>query len=482
MSERIDLGAVSAYAIAVDNGFEGTEAEWLASLKGAKGDKGNGIVSVVKTATSGLVDTYTITYTDGSTSTYEVTNGEGADTSNLVEKDELADTPLIIPVTNTGAFAWKYGNCTTTTNDNNSVDVVNASSSWAGAMMRVEIDPSVDNVLVFHLKDVTAPFTAETKVQLFGHNNNSYIVLTTAHTIDLVNNTITYVLTAQKMATEHITTNSFVIGFLSNVNGSYNCTLTNTYNDNSMNILSLVNDIDELKNNYSLVGKKVIFLGDSITWLTGNSSWVDKFVKITGCTKVVNVAVAGAVLYDNANTVIDGNPQSNVPDSNTLTNQVQKIINNNYEAPDIIIIAVGTNGGITADSTRLEAAYYTSNNNVYSNVALADVDRTHSEGAFRYCNETLHNLYPNAIICWCNPIQASIGKRLLKNIIAWDDALKILTEWGAVNNIETNRCGIIEANETADAQGEYLIDGLHPNADGALKIALYNAAAISKLI
>lgn len=30
----------SAYEIAVMNGFDGTEAEWLASLKGEKGDRG----------------------------------------------------------------------------------------------------------------------------------------------------------------------------------------------------------------------------------------------------------------------------------------------------------------------------------------------------------------------------------------------------------------------------------------------------------
>lgn len=41
MSKRIDLGAVTAYAIAVKNGFDGTEEAWLASLKGAKGDKGD---------------------------------------------------------------------------------------------------------------------------------------------------------------------------------------------------------------------------------------------------------------------------------------------------------------------------------------------------------------------------------------------------------------------------------------------------------
>lgn len=31
----------SAYQVAVDNGFVGTEEEWLASLKGAKGDPGD---------------------------------------------------------------------------------------------------------------------------------------------------------------------------------------------------------------------------------------------------------------------------------------------------------------------------------------------------------------------------------------------------------------------------------------------------------
>lgn len=40
MSIRVDLGATTAYAIAVKNGFEGTEKEWLTSLKGAKGEQG----------------------------------------------------------------------------------------------------------------------------------------------------------------------------------------------------------------------------------------------------------------------------------------------------------------------------------------------------------------------------------------------------------------------------------------------------------
>lgn len=34
----------SAYQIAVENGFVGTEAEWIESLKGVKGDPGNDYV------------------------------------------------------------------------------------------------------------------------------------------------------------------------------------------------------------------------------------------------------------------------------------------------------------------------------------------------------------------------------------------------------------------------------------------------------
>lgn len=42
-----------------------------------KGQDGKGISSIKKTSTSGLVDTYTITFTDGTTSTFTVTNGKG---------------------------------------------------------------------------------------------------------------------------------------------------------------------------------------------------------------------------------------------------------------------------------------------------------------------------------------------------------------------------------------------------------------------
>lgn len=50
---------------------------------GATGATGNGISSIQKTSTVGLVDTYTITYTNGQTSTFTVTNGSDAIYDNL---------------------------------------------------------------------------------------------------------------------------------------------------------------------------------------------------------------------------------------------------------------------------------------------------------------------------------------------------------------------------------------------------------------
>ena len=76
----------SAYDVAVVNGFVGDEAEWLLSLVGPTGATGNGIDSVAKTDTVGLVDTYTVTTTSGDTATFTVTNGvDGLDVDHIAK-------------------------------------------------------------------------------------------------------------------------------------------------------------------------------------------------------------------------------------------------------------------------------------------------------------------------------------------------------------------------------------------------------------
>lgn len=58
-------------------GIQGPQGEeGKTGPQGETGATGNGILSIQKTATVGLVDTYTITFTDGTTTTFDVTNGE----------------------------------------------------------------------------------------------------------------------------------------------------------------------------------------------------------------------------------------------------------------------------------------------------------------------------------------------------------------------------------------------------------------------
>lgn len=62
--------------------------------------RGNGIVSTEKTSTSGLVDTYTITYDDGETDTFTVSNGEGGTiTSVSASVDSNVGTPSVVITT-----------------------------------------------------------------------------------------------------------------------------------------------------------------------------------------------------------------------------------------------------------------------------------------------------------------------------------------------------------------------------------------------
>ena len=86
------------YKVAATAGYEGTYEEWLQSIKGEKGDTGVGIAYISKTATDGLVDTYTITFTDGTKTTFTITNGaqgekgDKGDTGAQGEKGDKGDT------------------------------------------------------------------------------------------------------------------------------------------------------------------------------------------------------------------------------------------------------------------------------------------------------------------------------------------------------------------------------------------------------
>lgn len=225
--------------------------------------------------------------------------------------------------------------------------------------------------------------------------------------------------------------------------------------------------------------KNLLVLGDSITALgTSDRGWLKYFNEIQPINIIANTAVNGAVITDNNNTVLDGNPTSSNQDSNTLSNQVQKILNNNYQTPDFIVIAIGVNGGIYATESDVKNAWFDENGDI---IPLENVNRKSYAGAYRYALQTLQNKYPNVPIFCCAPTQTRFSLRKPEEIIQWNINLHNICNYNSCTVVDTNLCGICGAFET-NGEGRDLIDGLHPNANGAKLIGQYNANVIKNYL
>ena len=74
---QVNVGTQGEQGIQGEAGPQGPQGE-----QGNDGKDGLGIVSIEKTSSDGLVDTYTITFSDGSTTTFTVTNGKDSNDDN----------------------------------------------------------------------------------------------------------------------------------------------------------------------------------------------------------------------------------------------------------------------------------------------------------------------------------------------------------------------------------------------------------------
>ena len=104
-----EFNGKTAYDIACDEGFKGSQPEWIASLKG---DKGAGITDIVKIATENNIDTYQIKYAEDGTATFKITNGiDGVSISNalLNTSGELVLSMTSGKVINLGKVIGKDG-------------------------------------------------------------------------------------------------------------------------------------------------------------------------------------------------------------------------------------------------------------------------------------------------------------------------------------------------------------------------------------
>lgn len=97
--EKGDKGEIGA------TGAQGEKGD-----KGDTGATGNGITTITKTSSSGLIDTYTITFTNGNTTTFEIKNGNGIKSIIKTSTSGLVDTYTITYTDNsTGTFTVTNG-------------------------------------------------------------------------------------------------------------------------------------------------------------------------------------------------------------------------------------------------------------------------------------------------------------------------------------------------------------------------------------
>ena len=83
------MGVYSGTSVTAPTDY--TQYDWF-QIKGAKGDTGNGILSVIKSGTSGLNDTYTITFSNNTQTTFTVTNGSKISSIERTNRNGLIDT------------------------------------------------------------------------------------------------------------------------------------------------------------------------------------------------------------------------------------------------------------------------------------------------------------------------------------------------------------------------------------------------------
>lgn len=216
-------------------------------------------------------------------------------------------------------------------------------------------------------------------------------------------------------------------------------------------------------------GKKVMFFGDSITH--NELMYVGNLLERTGMERIANFAINGATLANYSDTTMDGAPAQDGTHNNTVPNQVQKLLNSvsSYDVPDIIIISAATNGG--SSETGLDETQYTDDTGAY--IDIDTVSLTKFSGAMRWMYEKLIGCYPNAIICFATPIQAYGGdSRTFDKLSNKAECIRQNCERLSTPCIDAFRkSGIYGRYEVQSANGKYLKDGLHPNTDGAVKLA-----------
>lgn len=225
-----------------------------------------------------------------------------------------------------------------------------------------------------------------------------------------------------------------------------------------------------LKKNY-FSNKKLLIFGDSITETArvsedGNTytegtrvNWPTFAKTILGIGEMWNYAKSGAHYKDDIG----------LSYYQWVSNQINTAIKNHTNA-DIIVISAGTN-----DANGNYGDYDTA----IGKGTLNDLDKTKLYEAIRWAMWTLKKAYPTAVCFVTTPIQRA--DREVNETIS--NAIKEMAKRYNFIIIDAEiESGIISDNEIWEANGVYLVDGLHPNELGSKRLAdLYCTAIINRV-
>lgn len=234
---------------------------------------------------------------------------------------------------------------------------------------------------------------------------------------------------------------------------------------------------------HPLAGKNILVFGDSITYT--RVRWRENFFKITRANELACISQAGAHLTDyNTTTPLDGNYTSTADGGvhNVVCNQVYYWLNNTPTEiePDVIIISAGTNDVKSNEELAVDTNVYTDENGW---IDVDTVNRTTFEGAMRWITSKLRERYENAVIVFASPIQSAESIHHLENQLAKEEKMiRVCKHLSAKIIKATTGSGITGEFETADQNGRYLIDGLHPNQDGGYLLGEYYANTLETLL
>ncbi len=233
------------------------------------------------------------------------------------------------------------------------------------------------------------------------------------------------------------------------------------------------------------VGLKFALLGDSMTWIGGDScqnptGW-SHILRESGIADKIDVyARSGATWTNTSSTLRNPSHYSEVlHDDNVVYNQAIRLIENAKnpnEDPDIIVLFAGANDAWFA--ARRPGLYNKDNSDEIYTIATDPSSVTTLEGSVRLVSEILEERFPEATLLFVTPIQMS--KTDAETIFKVSEIIEKMATLKGYPVVRPDlHTDITHRQEVKSPKFTY--DGVHTNSEGASLLGHYILNSIYSL-